>query len=128
MAELNDQTLVVTEISGQTLTFGDINSSKYKAFTSGGVLEYYKPVPITGYSGRMRLVDTNGTELAYLTTENGGIEIDSTNYLISIKLTSQQTSQLNFTVARYDLELESPGLEVTRIIEGSAYLSREVTR
>jgi hypothetical protein len=76
----------------------------------------------------MKLVSGNGVELANLTTENGGIEIDTVKYLIVIKLTSEQTSNLDFTVAKYDLELESPGLEVTRLIEGLAYLSREVTR
>ena len=128
MTELNDQSMRVTEISGQTLTFGDVNSTRYKTYTSGGVLEYYKPVPLTGYRARMKLVGGAGVELANLTTENGGIEIDSNKYLIVIKLTNEQTSGLNFTVAKYDLELESPGLEVTRLIEGMAYLSREVTR
>lgn len=128
MVELNDQTLRVTGLTGQVLTFGEVNSTRYKAYTSGGVLEYYKPVPLTGYRARMKLVSGAGVELANLTTENGGIEIDTVKYLIVIKLTSEQTSSLDFTVAKYDLELESPGLEVTRLIEGLAYLSREVTR
>lgn len=85
---------------------------------------------LTGFSARMeirRSIDSN-VVLARLDTDNGGIIIDGLLGKITLYLSDAQTSLLKFDSAVYDLELVAPGGEVTRLIEGSVSLSREVTR
>lgn len=47
---------------------------------------------------------------------------------IEVTLTANFTAALSFDAAVYDMEAVSPSGEVTRLLEGGVYLSKEVTR
>jgi hypothetical protein len=132
MKELNVATegyVLVTNATEDTITFNSINSLGYTAYTTGGVLEYNQPVPLEGYTARMQIrakIDSPEV-LLELTTENGGIHIDTANFTISVIAQAYQSVELDFTQAVYSLELVK-GIEVIPFCTGSIQLIKEVTR
>jgi hypothetical protein len=127
MKEINtpDSYYLVTD----TVTFNKVNALQYGQYTSGGVLEYNKPVPLTGYTARMQIREKLDSDvvLLELTTENGGIIIDTQMFTITLLATAQQTQSLSFTQAVYSLELVQ-NQEVVPFSSGNVLLVREVTR
>jgi hypothetical protein len=91
----------------------------------------YAPIDINNYSARMqvrRTIDST-TFLVYLTTENGGLNInpaDADNQIV-ISMSDEVTASIS-TSGVYDLEIESPEGVVSRILQGTFTLSPEVTR
>lgn len=88
------------------------------------------PVNLSGYTARMQVretYDAGNTKLS-LTTENGGISLGGTAGTITISAAATATAALAapFTGV-YDLELVS-GATVTRLLQGIATVSPEVTR
>ena len=87
-------------------------------------------VNLTGYTARMQL-RTSAEAIATLedlTTENGGITLGGTAGTITLSLTATETAALPATRAVYDLELISSGGVVTRLVEGVATITRNITR
>jgi hypothetical protein len=119
----------VTAVTSGSVTFNAVNSLAYTDYTSGGVLEYNKPMDLIGVTGRMQIRDklTSETVILELTTENGGIIIDTDNYTITIVVTATQTTLLTFSSAVYSLELIN-GATVTPFIQGTISLEKEITR
>lgn len=120
---------LITERTSDTVTFNQVNSLGYTAYTTGGVLEYNQPVPLTGYTARMQLrTKLESPEvLLELNTENGGVVIDQDLSTINIVALPEQTAALNFTQAVYSLELVR-GNEVIPFASGSMQLVKEITR
>lgn len=88
-------------------------------------------VDLTGYTGRMQIRPAVESDevIAELTTENGGILIDSPETGTFILYASDvTTAAMDFDQAVYDIELIDQIGDVTRIVSGVATLSREVTR
>lgn len=95
------------------------------------------PVDLTGYSARMQVRETKAsvTKLAEFKTDDDTITLDD-NGEIHILASDTVTSAWDWPVPSgqvnpqgvYDLELESAGGVVTRLIEGTITLSPEVTR
>lgn len=132
MTEINstgDTYHVATVVDPTTININKINAIPYKDYTSGGVIEYNMPSDLTGYTGRMHVRNKLADELPLLelTTENGGIIINPTNYTITIYISAEATALLSFSSAVYSLELVN-GTEVTSFIRGSISLEKEVTR
>ena len=132
MTEMNlgDTYQLVTGTTSNTLTINAINALSYRAYVSGGVIEYNLPVDLTGFTGRMQLrSDIDSTVvIAELTTANGGVSIDNTLKNITLMIPSGTTAAFNFITAVYNLELISSGGQVTSFCEGYVTLTREVTR
>ena len=89
------------------------------------------PINLTGYSARMRVKDKiGGTTLLNLTTSNGGITLATpTTGRIDLVATATQTEAIKQKKGVYDLELVSASAtpEVTRVVQGTVTISREVT-
>lgn len=85
---------------------------------------------LTGYTARMQIRQTRESQdvIASLTTENGGITITAADGQIDLTISAANTSVMNFASGVYDLEIISGSGEVTRLIQGKASLSYEVTR
>lgn len=83
---------------------------------------------VTGYTVRMHIREDirDTTPLETLTTTDGEIVI-ATNVL-TLTLSSAATTALNFDKAVYDIEIVSMAGVVTRIMEGTVTLDKEVTR
>lgn len=88
------------------------------------------PINLNGYVARMhaRQPLESSRTLINATTANGLLVITAVTGTITLNLTATQTAALSFTTARYDLEIESPAGIVTRLVEGTITLSKEVTR
>lgn len=88
------------------------------------------PVNITGFSARMqfRKSKTSSTVLFSGTNTNGIITLGGAAGTVSITIPATTTDDFSFGCGVYDLELESSGGVVTRLIEGSVEVSKEVTR
>lgn len=86
------------------------------------------PSSLIGYTGRMQVRPFPGHEDVYvdLTTENGGLSIDTANRLVTIEIPWQETQELDWDTAQYDLEIEGDG-KVYRVMQGPIRLNREIT-
>jgi hypothetical protein len=90
----------------------------------------FHPFDLTDYSARMQVRRTvsSATEMISLDSDDNGIEITSAeDGEITITMTSTQTATLT-SDGVYDLEIISPDIFVTRILQGEFRLSLEVTR
>jgi hypothetical protein len=91
------------------------------------------PVDLTGYSGRMQIRPSIGSPTAYLCLSSS-IQADGTGITfptpvsgtINLFISAASSSLLTFNQGVYDLEITS-GSVVTRLIQGSVQLSKEVT-
>jgi hypothetical protein len=87
-------------------------------------------INITGYTARMQVRQSvnSSTILLTATTENGKLVIDGSAGKVTISLSATDTAAITWLTGVYDLELVSSGGVVTRLLEGSVVVSREVTR
>ncbi len=87
------------------------------------------PINLTNYTAAMQLRKTVGSATASLSlTSSSGIVITGATGLLSITITATQSRDLVPDIYVYDLEITSAAGVVTRLIEGSAVVSAEVTR
>lgn len=130
MKEVNtSEYITTTSVTSDTLTFNAINALNYTAYISGGVLSYNTPVPLDGYTARMQIREkvTSTTFIKELTTENGGIAIDTVNKTISLNISAADTSAFTFKSAVYSLELVNGDI-VVPFIYGNITVEPEITR
>jgi hypothetical protein len=131
MREINsDQYHSASVVDVDTITINKINSLSYTTYTSGGVIEYNKPVDLTGMTARMQLRSNVASDVVIneLTTENGGIVLDNALKQIRLNISATITTGFTFTTAVYGLELVSSGGIVTPLAAGNIQLTKEVTR
>ncbi len=91
------------------------------------------PIDLTGFTARMQFRSqiSSDTVLMTATTENGKIVLGNGLGTVTITLSATETADFDFACAVYDLELQSSPLNgsiVTRLLEGSVNVSKEVTR
>ena len=99
-------------------------------------------ISLAGYNGRMQIrpdyADNTTTSYIYLSSslnaDGTGLNFSGSNGInppasgtIGIYISAASSSALNFDSALYDIEIES-GSVVTRLLQGTIKLSREVTR
>lgn len=132
MKELNsqgDSYYLATGVTGTTIEINQTNSLGYTQYTSGGVVEFNQPVPLSGYSARMQIRETvDSTAILHeATTQNGQLIINDTNKTIQIAILGNVTQTFDFTTAVYSIELYT-GNNVVTFATGNITLVREVTR
>lgn len=88
------------------------------------------PWNLTGFSARMHVRTTieATTTVLELGTDIGGLEITATPGELLLEVSATDTAALTAAIYVYDLEVESPSGIVTRLLEGSFVVRREVTR
>lgn len=86
-------------------------------------------VNLTGATARLQIRPyvSSGQTLLELTTANGKLVIDGAAGKITMTITPADTDGIDFDTAVYDLEVVQGG-SVTRLLEGTVYFSRQVTR
>lgn len=89
-------------------------------------------IDITGYTIRMQVRATKHAATTILDLDNaakGGITItDAANGVFKVQRTAAQTAALAIGAYLYDLEMEDPSGNVTRLIEGNFCVVGEVTK
>ncbi len=86
--------------------------------------------PLTGYTARMQIRPTvdSITVLLELTVANGRISVNAIAGQLTLAIANADTAAVTWRSGVYDLEIVSGGGVVTRIMQGNATLSLEVTR
>ena len=100
------------------------------------------PIDLTGYQARMQIRPNKGSEIIYITlssslaTDGTGLNLSGSNNInsptsgtIGIYIDAASSSAFEFSEAVYDLEIITGSTYpvVTRLIEGSVRLIKEVT-
>lgn len=122
---------IVTATTTDTVTFNQVNSLAFTAYTSSGVLEYNQPVSLASFKARMQIREklTSATFIHEMTTENGGIILDNINKTITLFIDGITTAGFTFTSGVYLLEFENiNSSEIIPFAKGSVSLELEVTR
>jgi hypothetical protein len=132
MVEINDTEnyLEGTAISPNTIEINSVNAVGFKAYISGGVLEYNQPINLTGVSAALQVRESIDSEsvLLELTSFNGGIVIDPTNSTITIYMSAAASSILSWDKGVYSLELTFMDGTVLPLLEGNVTVLKEITR
>lgn len=133
MKEINstgDTYYLATNTSATSATINQINSLMYTTYTSGGVIEYNQPVPLTNYSARMQIRETVDSPTTLYSTDSvtGHLSLDLQLMTIGVKIPAQVTQQFNFSTAVYSIELYKPDGLVVPFLTGNLTLVPEVTR
>jgi hypothetical protein len=120
----------VDYVDANSFKLKNVDATGYGVYTSGGIVRYHAPVLLAGYTARLqcRQTLTAASTLFELTTENGGILLDQTNYVITLLLSAAATALFNFTSGVYSLEMINGNGAVTQLLEGTVKLNKEVTR
>lgn len=120
--------VIAKRLTDDTLELNTVNAADFKAYTSGGYVQYNTPQDLTGYIARMDIKDKiGGTVLLSLTTENLRILIDNTTKTIKLDIDADDTAAITWKRGVYDLELESPSGVVTALMFGTVTVTNEVT-
>ena len=86
-------------------------------------------VNLTGYIARLQArIDVDETDTILSLTTGAGITLGGAAGTISLDQTATQTAVLPKGEYVYDLELQSSGGVVTRLLQGELNISAEVTR
>jgi hypothetical protein len=86
-------------------------------------------VNLTGYTARLQArIDVDETDTILSLTTGAGITLGGAAGTISLDQTATQTALLPKGEYVYDLELQSSGGIVTRLLQGELNISAEVTR
>lgn len=97
----------VTVVDADHITINDINAANFKAYTSGGYVQYLTPLDMSGCTARRSIKDrVGGTSLLSLTTENGRLAIDNTAHTITETISATDTAAITWSCGVTDLELE----------------------
>jgi len=117
----------VTVENANTVNFNDVSAAGYDAWTSGGYLVYYTPVPLAGYTARLTIKDRiGGTVLATLVSPMD-IALDTALCTITVTISATATAGYAWVKGVYDLELVSPAGVVTALMAGAVAVAKEVT-
>jgi hypothetical protein len=86
-------------------------------------------VNLTGYTARLQArIDVDETDTILSLTTGAGITLGGAAGTITLDQTATQTALLPKGEYVYDLELQSSGGIVTRLLQGELNISAEVTR
>ena len=119
---------VATVGTVDTITLNDVNAMGFKAYQSGGVIQYNTPVDLTGFTASMTIKDKKGgTSKLALTTENSRIVINTTAHTVLLTIDAVTTAGFTWATGVYDLEMISATGVVTLLSYGSVTVEKEVT-
>ena len=106
----------------------DTGNQRYKA--GSGSIEWYQPKNLTSWTAELQIREKidDAAPLVALTSGAGDITISIPDARIVFTIATAITEGLDFVEGGYDLELENPAGEKTRVLEGKVFLSKEVTR
>ena len=117
----------VTVIDANTVEINAINAAGFKAYTSGGILQFNTPVSLVGYTARMAIKDkVGGTVLKSLVSPTD-ITLNTTTSTITLTISATDTAAFAWKSGVYDLELVSAAGVVTALLTGKVSVAKEVT-
>lgn len=115
----------VAVVDANQITFPEVDASGFRAYTSGGYLFYFAPVPLVGYTARMTIKSRAGGEELYDATP--GIAIDAVGQAVRLTIPATATAAFAWRTGVYDLEMQSPTGVVSKLAAGAVTVASEVT-
>jgi len=122
--------LIATVIDANTIEFNGLNGSAWKAYSSGGLLVYNEPAPLTGWIARAQMRTKIKGALLFtwhsdpVTSPDGLITIDGPT--LTLHMTAAVSAALPWGKGFYEIEIEKDG-EVRPVIAPSyAEVSGEI--
>lgn len=96
----------VATVDVDHVDFVDINATAFQPYTGGGQLVYYQPLDLTNYTGAEMTVRplSGGDPVVVWSTEDSTMEIDSGNAAAWLRLTDEQSGDID--AGRYTFELK----------------------
>ena len=85
------------------------------------------PVNLTGYTARLQARANRSFDPMISLVDGAGITLGAETGRVTITMTADQTAGLHAGKHKYDLELESAGGEVTRLVKGMFTVSEGMT-
>lgn len=82
-----------------------------------------RPINLTGFLARLQIRASDGSLIADLSTENGGITLGGALGTIEFLISAATTSQMSFATALYDFKLIAPNGDEIRVMQGKVTLS-----
>lgn len=124
-----DTTPVVATFVDSNTFYVDADTVAQVYTANTGLLTYYAPKDLVGWTARMMIRQSieDATELLSLVSPTD-ITISTNDAKITIIIADTVTETLDFETAVYDLEMVDGSGNVTRLVEGSVELCKEVTR
>ncbi len=111
-----------------TVELNDVNSSDFRAYTSGGYLVYYTPVSLAGVTALFQIRDPADSATALVSlTDSDGIDINDTLKTITLTIDAADTEDLDFETAEAELEVTVSGV-VTQLLRREVVVEEEVAR
>lgn len=128
----DNELVPITLIDPNTVDLNSVNAAGYSPYASGGYLQYYTPVDLTGYNAEMVISDrVGGTPLATLGTNptfdpKQQILIDNAAKTITITIAGEDTDTFTWTKGVYDLEMVSPSGARTTLFTGIFNVTKDI--
>lgn len=132
-----DDYRVTTVIDANTLEYNavspvDDNGREWPAYISGGFVQWFAPIDLTGKSASMVIYDKKGgtvlasTEAAHAPLDVITATVDAANKVITYSIKSSDTANFNWKKGVYEAEVYSNADDKQRIAEGEVTISREL--
>lgn len=128
-ANTKDDTPVLATWVDLNTFFIDMDTVAQTYTSNTGLLTYFAPKDLTGWTARMQIRESidDVTEILELLSPTD-IAITVNDAKIAVTISAAVTTALDFDEAVYDLELIDVAGAVTRFAEGLVTLRKEVTR
>ena len=110
----------------------DDNGREWPAYTSGGFVQWFAPMDLTGKSASMVIYDKKGgtvlasTEAAHAPLDVITATVDAANKVITFSIKSSDTADFTWKKGVYEAEVYSNADDKQRIAEGEVTISREL--
>ena len=110
----------------------DDNGREWPAYTSGGFVQWFAPMDLTGKSASMVIYDKKGgtvlasTEAAHAPLDVITATVDAANKVITYSIKSSDTADFTWKKGVYEAEVYSNADDKQRIAEGEVTISREL--
>jgi hypothetical protein len=116
----------VTVLGVDSVELNDINATDMPEYVSGGILKFFTPRVLTGFTAELKIWDkANGTER--LTMDLGsGLDIDTDNFIITVTMSAAETLALEWKKGVFALKMtETATGIVTEIAQGPVTVELE---
>lgn len=110
----------------------DDNGREWPAYTSGGFVQWFAPMDLTGKSASMVIYDKKGgtvlasTEAAHAPMDVITATVDTANKVITFSIKSSDTATFAWKKGVYEAEVYSNADDKQRIAEGAVTVSQEL--
>lgn len=127
----------VTVVDGDTIEFNDVNAAGFKAYASGGYLQYNTPLDLTGLKARLQVRNKKGGDqvLFEMTDDNDLIAIDTALKNVALYFDAVDLTAQTWKKGYYELELYKDIVRgaltipfVYSPLEGFIYLDSETAK